>query len=86
MINTITPASGFEPEAEAPQASRISKLPHAGKFHDYKPPIITIIITYFNLTNDNYTIIKCFSIYHLIKTTPKTLRPSHTTNSNIIHI
>ena len=27
----IAPAPGFEPGSEAPQASRISKLPHTGK-------------------------------------------------------
>jgi hypothetical protein len=29
-----TPAPGFEPESEAPQASRISKLPHTGRAYD----------------------------------------------------
>ena len=27
---SYTPEPGFEPESEAPQASRISKLPHSG--------------------------------------------------------
>jgi hypothetical protein len=29
----LTPEPGFEPESEAPQASRISKLPHSGTGH-----------------------------------------------------
>ena len=32
----MTPEPGFEPESEAPQASRISKLPHSGTAH-YAP-------------------------------------------------
>ncbi len=30
-VSLVTPEPGFEPESEAPQAPRISKLPHSGR-------------------------------------------------------
>jgi hypothetical protein len=32
------PELGFEPRSEAPQASRISKLPHSGILSERHPP------------------------------------------------
>ena len=54
----MTPASGFEPESEAPQASRISKLPHTGYSNDILlPDIENILKSGFKPKNNSFYII-----------------------------
>ena len=53
------PEPGFEPESEAPQASRISKLPHSGLGANTTIPAMV------EHSDANYFFVSAFIIYFL---------------------
>ena len=58
-IKRDTPEPGFEPESEAPQASRISKLPHSGLGANTTVPAMV------EHSDANYFFVSAFIIYQV---------------------